>query len=679
MSALDRKQYINVNNRMSAFAGKQTLRTINSNVRLILKADVQVKVMIGSLPLLTIKCYKGHTMARKLTTEEFIERAKAIHKDTYDYSLSSYKNIFAKIKIICPEHGVFEQIPKHHLNGSRCPACAGVKKITTKEFIERSEKIHDGRYYYSRVKYKTSKDNITIICSVHGEFKQIAGHHLRGHGCRYCRDDYRRKTTDCYISDAKIVHGNKYDYSLVRYKNSATKVKIICPEHGLFEQTPASHLLGHCCFKCTGSERKTIEIFIKQAKITHGDFYDYSLVEYTNNTAKIKIICPEHGEFEQAPRSHLSGYGCIRCGDIRSGAFRRKSKGWFIIKARAIHGDFYDYSLVDYKNFRSKVKIICPEHGKFMQPPENHLKGYRCQKCADRTKNTTIFIEDAKIIHGNKYDYSFVDYKNSQSKVKIICLEHGVFEQSPSKHLNGRGCNLCGRERTKNSLLKYKSKEQFIQEARLVHSDRYDYSLLEFTGHNRSGKIICPKHGVFSTKLSKHLDGSGCHVCFNKKRRTTEQFIKLARERHGNYYDYSLVEYETAHIKVIIICPEHGVFEQIARDHLEGKPICCTKAGFKKDQPATLYYLRVVTGEGIRVYKIGITNRSVIKRFNAFDLEKITIVDFVEFENGADAYALEQIYLSDFKKFAYKGPPVLSSGNTELFTKDILNLDKALH
>jgi hypothetical protein len=121
------------------------------------------------------------------------------------------------------------------------------------------------------------------------------------------------KTTEEFIRRAKKVHGDKYDYSKVEYKGTHTKVCIICPIHGEFFQTPNNHLHGQGCLACGGRKQLTKEEFIQKAREVHGDKYDYSKVEYVNKNTKVKIICPIHGEFEQEPNSHLEGKGCPNC------------------------------------------------------------------------------------------------------------------------------------------------------------------------------------------------------------------------------------------------------------------------------------------------------------------------------------------------------------------------------
>ena len=128
----------------------------------------------------------------------------------------------------------------------------------------------------------------------------------------------KRKTLDEFIKDGNDIHNNFFDYSLVNYINNKTKVKIICPVHGLFEQTPSQHIIlkQGCRFCMIDSYKNTIEKFIEKSNNIHNNFFDYSLVNYINNKTKVKIICPVHGVFEQRPDAHLNGAGCYRCGRI---------------------------------------------------------------------------------------------------------------------------------------------------------------------------------------------------------------------------------------------------------------------------------------------------------------------------------------------------------------------------
>lgn len=178
-----------------------------------------------------------------------------------------------------------------------------------------------------------------------------------------------------------------------------------------------------------------IEIFNKK----HNYFYDYSLMNYINNVTKIKIICPKHGIFEQRPNDHRKS-GCPKCHKLQLSDF--------IDKSNKVHNYKYDYILIkNIKNIKQKIKIICPEHGVFEQRIDGHINGIGCKKCADESYIIGVekFIEKSNNIHRNKYDYSLVykNYINQHSKIKIICPNHGIFEQNASNHTSGNGCPVC--------------------------------------------------------------------------------------------------------------------------------------------------------------------------------------------------------------------------------------------
>ena len=292
-------------------------------------------------------------------------------------------------------------------------------KYTTEEFIKRAKEVHDNKYDYSKANYVGTHKKILIICPTHGEFWQDAANHLRGHGCPAC-GNVNRPTAENFIKRAKEIHGNKYDYSLVEYKNMTTKIKIICPLHGVFEQTPANHTNRsgpRGCPKC-GNDKvsKKLSIgkgeFIKRAKEIHGDKYDYSLVEYKNNETKVKIICPIHGVFEQTPNGHLAG-GCAACSGIK-----KYTTEEFIKRAKEVHGDKYDYSLVNYVNAHTKIKIVCPKHGMFFAIPANHLnRGDGCPYCKSTIgeEKIRVFLENKGYVFNKDFfkEKSFNDLKDS--------------------------------------------------------------------------------------------------------------------------------------------------------------------------------------------------------------------------------------------------------------------------
>ena len=512
-------------------------------------------------------------LKRQTRERAFIEKAKKVHNGKYDYSRVYYTDNRAKVKIICPIHGVFEQRPHDHLRGCGCQQCGIIKNTKARtyskeEFIKRAREIHGNKYDYSKVEYVNSATKVCIICSKHGEFWQKPYCHLRGYGCPECATN-KKLTKEEFIRRAKKVHGSKYDYSKVKYVNNKTKVCIICPEHGEFWQDPNSHLSGINCPKCSKSYMDQ-KYFIELASKKFNNKYDYSKVKYKKATEKVCIICPEHGEFWQTPNSHLnSKHGCPICGTIASHKSIMRSLDDFISEARAVHGDKYDYSKVKYINCDTKIETICPEHGPFWQTPYAHLKGCGCQKCSGHYMDTEYFIELATKKYDGKYDYSKVNYIDSQTKVCIICPEHGEFWQRPIVHLTSKyGCPTCGIIES-NKAITF-SLNDFIREARKVHGNKYDYSKVNYINSAIKVKIICPEHGEFEQTPASHLSSKfGCPKCAGKYM-DTEYFIKKAREVHGDKYDYSKVEYINSVTPVCIICPEHGEFWQKPSGHLSG-------------------------------------------------------------------------------------------------------------
>lgn len=197
---------------------------------------------------------KQASSSRKLTTEEFIYKAKETHGNTYDYSKVQYVNAQTKVCIICPKHGEFWQIPRCHVQGNGCPRCNGGVKDTKETFIEKALRVHGNTYNYDNVNYIKSSNPVEIICSIHGSFSQTPNDHLNGCGCPECGKlnniQKQTKSQEKFIQQAKEVHGNKYTYNKVNYINNKTKVTITCSEHGDFEQLPYNHLQGQGCPKC---------------------------------------------------------------------------------------------------------------------------------------------------------------------------------------------------------------------------------------------------------------------------------------------------------------------------------------------------------------------------------------------------------------------------------------------
>jgi hypothetical protein len=421
-------------------------------------------------------------------------------------------------------------------------------------------------------------------------------------GCNHelIQDD---KTKE-FIRKARLKHGDdKFNYALVKYDKNRIDVIIICPEHGLREQTPAAHLRSNYgCTKCGQKGRglmyrKTTEQFIIDANKVHGDdAYDYSKVKYTTTDTDVAIICKKHNKkFDQTPHSHLNGSGCPDCASESRKEAGRKRRGdteSFIVKARAIHGEFYDYSLTEYILCNIPVKIICPIHGQFEQRPNNHVdQQHGCPKCGiesiqntprvkkEYEKDDPILVEKAQnfITNAiekfgeNRFDYSELLWNGPTGLMKIKCIKHNtIFNCSPGSHFTDftGNCPSCRGEEFIR-----KSKEKF-------GNDRFDYSKVKYVNKKTPVTLGCSKHGFVQQKPGTHLRSiCGCPNCGfemanaeykggGSQIQTTEWFIERAKERWGEIYGYNITKYKGYYEMIKIICPTHGEVEMLARAHL---------------------------------------------------------------------------------------------------------------
>lgn len=342
----------------------------------------------------------------------------------------------------------------------------------------------------------------------------------------------------------------------------------------------------------------------------------------------------------------------------------------FINKAISVHGYKYDYSKSIYINSRTKINILCHKHGIFSLKANDHLNGQGCKKCKMNLRTNDEFIYEAQLLHKNKFDYSKTVFTKTSDNIIVTCKEHGDFTVRASAHLRGDNCGKCKGLHWTNDM--------FIEKARNIHGDKYNYSKTEFIGFKKKIIITCAEHGDFLQTPMQHLKSMiGCPICAREQvdmnnRKTNEEFIQEAIIKHNNKYSYEHTNYTTGDQYVIITCKEHGNFEQRPSNHLQGTGCpSCVSSGFNVSLPAILYYLSINNGQA---YKVGITNRSIRERFCNADLEKITIISETYYQCGKKAYDKEQKILKDNKMHKYIGPDLLKSGNSELFTKDILCL-----
>jgi very-short-patch-repair endonuclease len=337
----------------------------------------------------------------------------------------------------------------------------------------------------------------------------------------------------------------------------------------------------------------TTETFVKKLNDKYGNKYknEYNTnnLIYTKSNKKLNIECDKGHLFSMRPNDLLSGHGCKECAKLESSIRQSSNREDFIIKAKQKHGELYVYSKVDYVGCDTNVIIICKIHGDFPQTPHKHLCGSGCNKCGIilvhnlQRKSQDDFITQSEQKHGKIYGYSKVEYVNNKTDVIIICKIHDDFCQNPTNHLNGSGCPLCAIEN--NSIVRTKTTEDFIIEAKQKHGELYGYSKVVYVNCETPVCIICKIHDDFYQTPSAHLNNGGCNKCgiLRTTQKNTKQqdiYIEDVKQVHGELYGYSKVVYVNCVTPICIICKIHGDFYQTPNMHKNDKngcPFCVNK------------------------------------------------------------------------------------------------------
>ena len=334
---------------------------------------------------------------RKLTQEEFIENAKKVHNNKYDYSKVNYINSRTKICIICPEHGDFYQMPKNHLKGQGCPICGKeyakeynkeTKSNILEEFIKKAKVIHGNKLDFSLItKYINNKQDIEVICNQCGRhFITKPNYILNGHGCKYCGNrKYYKGSELLKIFNEKF---GEYEYpDLILDKEYWFKdyITIICEKHGAFKKQIKKHLLGYGCPKCSmepviNNIRISKEEADKRIKDLCGDKFSYNIDEYKNTNTPFKFICNTCGkEFKRELNTILYNQDCPHCKKIELSKEKTKTTEEYVRQAKRLYGDLYDYTETEYSGSDKKVRIKCNQCGKYFEIEANsHLQGHGC-------------------------------------------------------------------------------------------------------------------------------------------------------------------------------------------------------------------------------------------------------------------------------------------------------------
>ena len=348
------------------------------------------------------------------------------------------------------------------------------KVFTREQFVDRAISIHGDKYDYSRINFVDMRTPVDVFCNFHQKTWPVSPYgHARPNGtgseCRYCKG--RGRTTQDFIEAATLVHGDKYDYSKVNYSLAKKKVKVFCPKHDHhWETTWHSHVVcQHGCIYCGKEFEKNLDDLIKLFKKVHGEKYDYSLYKKWEGWHKpMDIICKKHDGFicNPTPASHLNQkVGCRKCWALRQSLVLKK-------------------------------------------PQE-------------------LYFQQVKAVHGEKYDYSQTEYKGDKKYITVICKKenHGPFSTRSDHHLNGSGCQECGKQKIREA--RTYSFNQFYNIANETHLGKYTYKKETYTSYlNETMTIICPIHGEFEQRPVYHAHGKGCSDCRQSKgERDVERFL----------------------------------------------------------------------------------------------------------------------------------------------------------
>lgn len=349
------------------------------------------------------------------------------------------------------------------------------------------------------------------------------------------------------------------------------------------------------------------EEVINKCKSVHGDKYDYSKVNYIDNKTKICIVCPEHGEFWQHYYNHIKGCGCPSCG----GNKRVTTKEYVSTLIKRYGNDNISFEKVNYVNNHTPITLVCKEHGDWSIYPSSLKDKCECPECQKARLHDTLsmdtddFIEKAKEIHHGKYNYSKVEYVNCNTKVCIVCPEHGEFWQTPSTHYKS-GCPKCATMEGWDKRGRMTS-EKMIQKFTEVHKDKYDYSKVQYVSPKEKVCIICPEHGEFWQLPYAHLNGNGCPKCglierSKKFSMSTEEFINRSNIVHKNSFDYSKTKYVKSDVKVEIICKKHGAFFQNPMSHLKGVgcPMCYAEMSVSREEMELRDFVKELCSNAVR-------------------------------------------------------------------------------
>lgn len=321
--------------------------------------------------------------------------------------------------------------------------------------------------------------------------------------------------------------------------------------------------------------------------------YRCESLEVINGKKYLHAVCPEHGSFKIPTYRALNGSGCTFCGVRSSARTRAYSFETVVAKAKAVHGDKYEYLELLETEGRKSIKVRCPEHGEFVKSTNKLLIGQGCPKCASieqgrklsalrkvnpiespRRLDLAEFVSRATEVHGDKYEYHRLEVIDKRSVIVASCRIHGEFTTPASKHLAGIGCYPCSVD--SRAAKRSDSFEGVVAKAKATYGDRYTYlKLIKEEGKRPAVLARCDKHGEFIKPASAFTAGKGCPSCglddkSEKLRTPFEDYVKRAHAAHGGKYTYRKINWDSYPTTITYDCPEHGERTQGLNNHVMG-------------------------------------------------------------------------------------------------------------
>jgi len=636
-----------------------------------------------------------------LSHETFVERVREHFPKIAD-SLSPYTGADQLHTFNCPTHGEQTQYAKFMMSGRRACRQCGYLERDDKQMMKQEKFVAQVHKNFpdlanSLSTYTNSKDRHTFVCPKHGKQSQIATDLMtEKKGCPKCGVEQRGKRlkNDEFVRRVRKHYPEILD-SLSAYTKSSDKHTFICPKHGK-QSRGASDLMsgrGSCpdCGREVGGSSKKItnEVFVQRVRKQYPNIVG-SLSPYTGAQDRHTFTCPKHGVQRQIANYLMSGRsGCPACGREQIGELIKYTHEQFVANVREHYPEIAD-TLSQYTQSRDRHTFICPRHGKQSQIAAELMRGSRsCPQCCVERRGKHSVITNAKFVERVREHYpqltdTLSPYTRARHRNTFTCPNHGTQSQFATDLMHGlKGCPECGRETARDALTF--THDRFVERVR-QHFPEFADTLSPYTQSSDHHTFICPKHGEQMQYGAALMSGrKGCGPCGREQAQASltlshDVFVEKVHEHYPDIAD-TLSAYTKSSDKHTFICPKHGQQSQYASALMRGItgcPGCSTGGGFDVTRPAILYYVRVTLPGKDSLFKVGITNRSVERRFTGDDRRIIFTLQTIDYEIGEDALAAETAILDRYSADAYMGPAVLSTGNTELFVRDVLGLNRKL-